>query len=99
MSDLIPDPGHPDQWLVPASYLDGRIVQAPTVLKGIHLSSECAGRTCLVHNPTDHHMRHWPLLWDSNQQLFLRLCRHGYAHPDPDGWGSKEHPDDGCCRR
>jgi hypothetical protein len=101
MSALSPDPQHPDTWLIPAAFLDGRLIQAPLVIRGVHLAAQCAGAECLIHNPTHHHMRRWPLLWLDDQKVFARLCEHGYAHPDPDSWGHGEHPSgcDGCCQR
>jgi hypothetical protein len=91
-------PEHPDTWLVPAGWFGTHLVQVPTVLRGVHLEHECLGQPCLVHRPSDHHMRHWPLLWWDEQKVFQRLCPHMLAHPDPDGWGEVEHDCDGCCQ-
>lgn len=98
MSAPTQDPDHPDTWLIPDSLVDGRIAHIPTVLKGIHLEAECAGRPCLLHHPSRHHMRRWPLVWVDSQKVFRRMCQHDVAHPDPDGWGPDDHhPCDGCC--
>lgn len=99
MTSLIGDPGHPDQWLVPAAYLNGQIVHNPTVLRGVHLREDCTQRVCLIHKPTRHHMREWPLIWDDVRKVFQRLCPHAHLHPDPDGWGTRDHLRgcDGCC--
>ena len=50
----------------------------------VHDADECAGRTCVIHSPTDHSMRHLPLHWRSDRGIFERHCPHGYGHPDPD---------------
>jgi hypothetical protein len=38
---------------------------------------------CVIHNPSRHHMREWPLLLRSTT-LLERVCPHGVGHPDPD---------------
>jgi hypothetical protein len=76
-----------------------------TLLRGVHSRLKCAGRPCVVHNPSDHHMRDLPLHWRDDRRMFERICRHGIGHPDPDalafqlslptgddGWGVH-----GCC--
>lgn len=58
-----------------------------TRMKHIHPQTEdCTRRGCVVHCPSDHHMKDWPLLaryrWGG---LFMeRICEHGVGHPDPD---------------
>src|ERR1044072_6161338 len=50
----------------------------------VHRREDCNG-TCVIHNPTDHHIRSWTLLWRNDRGLFERLCpTHGTGHPDPD---------------
>jgi hypothetical protein len=50
-----------------------------------HGPSQCAGSTCCIHNPSDHHMVAWPIHFDMKKAaLALRMCEHGYPHPDPD---------------
>jgi hypothetical protein len=73
----------------------------------------CSGQTCCIHNPSDHHMVDWPMIFN-NQRLFLaqRVCEHGVAHSDPDSLryfaNRQDIPDrivtmlaihecDGCC--
>lgn len=80
-----------------------------TVIEGIrlvnvHPKSACAGRVCVIHNPTDHRMRSWKLLWRSDRGIFERLCpAHGVGHPDPDQgpyWretGQEIQAIHGCC--
>lgn len=72
-----------------------------------HPAGQCAGEFCVVHNPSDHHMREWPTNWRSDRQLMERTCPHGVGHPDPDDlafhlrkgrqWQAN-HGCDGCCR-
>jgi len=74
-----------------------------------HARNVCQGhgeRPCVLHNPTDHHMREWPTLWRADRALMERTCSHGVGHPDPDdlwwheqnerGWQAV-HGCDGCC--
>jgi hypothetical protein len=61
---------------------------------------------CVIHSPSEHHMREWPMLWRADRQLMERACPHGTGHPDPDDlayhvrhgreWQSN-HGCDGCC--
>lgn len=76
------------------------------VLEAVHPEFVCSGRTCVIHNPTEHFMREWPLLWRDDRGIFERLCRHGIGHPDPDQlpyWHEMGleheavHGCDGCC--
>lgn len=77
-----------------------------TRLWSVHPANRCAGRPCVIHNPTDHHMRSWALHWRDDRKLFERICPHGIGHPDPDqyyywnetgqGWQGV-HGCDGCC--
>jgi hypothetical protein len=76
-------------------------------LTNVHSANRCQGRTCIVHNQTDHHMRGWPLLWRGDRAIFERLCPHGIGHPDPDQfqfWKETNrmyesvHGCDGCCQ-
>lgn len=78
----------------------------PGVLKNVHDPKLCAGHNCVIHNPSDHHMRDWPLNWRSDTRLMERICEHGVGHPDLDDveyWASVDqgwkgiHGCDGCC--
>jgi hypothetical protein len=71
-----------------------------------HKPDKCKGPTCVIHNPSDHHMREWPLNWRGDRGLMERICEHGVGHPDPDdiafkvslGLNSEDvHGCDGCC--
>jgi hypothetical protein len=71
------------------------------IIYNVHPQDKCAGRTCAVHNPSDHHMRDFPQHYRGDRGIMERICPHGVGHPDPDdyrsmpGWGI--HGCDGCC--
>lgn len=76
-------------------------------LVGVHPGDSCAGRPCVVHNPTEHSMRSFRLHWRGDRGIFERICPHGIGHPDPDQFefwrstGQKHeavHGCDGCCQ-
>lgn len=54
------------------------------LLVNVHPMDNCVGTRCVIHNPSDHHMRTWPLVWRNDRKLFERTCPHGVGHPDPD---------------
>lgn len=75
-------------------------------LVGVHDASVCGGRVCVLHSPTDHHMRDWVVVYREDRGFFERLCEHGVGHPDPDMlpfWkmlnleSEAVHGCDGCC--
>jgi hypothetical protein len=79
-----------------------------TVLRNVHPRRVCHPQNCVLHNPSDHHMRTWPTHWRGDRRLMERLCQHGVGHPDPDdvAWHVSQdrhyqdvHGCDGCCRR
>jgi hypothetical protein len=53
-------------------------------LHNVHDDSLCAGRVCIIHNPTEHHMVEWQLHWRDDRGIFERICEHGVGHPDFD---------------
>lgn len=72
----------------------------------IHSKDKCKGRSCVVHNPSDHHMADWPTRFRAGRYLTERICPHGIGHPDPDDvafhvsqgrLGVMWHGCDGCC--
>ena len=79
------------------------------VLRGVHPKKECRGRPCVIHNPSDHHMKDWPTNWrdggwfDVKPPHMERICPHGIGHPDPDDMAYLGadvigvHGCDGCC--
>jgi hypothetical protein len=75
-----------------------------------HPAGSCSGERCVIHNPSDHRMRDWPLNWRGDRGLMERTCPHGVGHPDPDDIAHKArtrgdehagyesiHGCDGCC--
>lgn len=83
-----------------------RIPGTDVVLGNVHSKRKCLGETCVIHNPSNHHMRSWPLIWRDDRGIFERLCGHGIGHPDPDQHGYWRvldiehegiHGCDGCC--
>jgi hypothetical protein len=74
-----------------------------------HRIDQCLGTTCVIHNPSDHHMRSWPMHWRPGRGIMERICSHGTGHPDPDqfeywdrvygdeSWAMSVHGCDGCC--
>ena len=72
---------------------------AGVVLTGVHPAERCEGQPCVIHHPSDHHMRDWPLNWRQDRGLMERICPHGVGHPDPDDVNPDTvHGCDGCCR-
>lgn len=79
-------------------------------LVNTHPRSVCDGRACVIHHPSDHHMRKWPTLWRGDRGIMERVCPHGVGHPDPDDaaarrllgtyerTGREVHGCDGCCQ-
>lgn len=77
----------------------------------VHAATLCdPSEPCVIHRPSDHHMRDWPLHWRDDRKLMERLCAHGIGHPDPDDIAFKRralgdrradaeavHGCDGCC--
>lgn len=70
-----------------------------------HPVAVCKGSHCPFHNPSDHHMKDWPMVIRASG-LTERVCPHGIGHPDPDSlaWmegdgymGFDIHGCDGCC--
>ena len=66
-----------------------------------------APKNCVLHNPSRHAMREWPMILRSSG-LIERQCPHGCGHPDPDcaaflDWQTKGrgaftvHGCCGCC--
>jgi hypothetical protein len=75
-----------------------------------HRRSDCIGRHCCIHNPSEHLMAEWPQNFRPDRALMERVCPHGVGHPDPDDLDYKRlmqgedytpyealHGCDGCC--
>jgi hypothetical protein len=57
----------------------------PLMIMSVHKQDKCSGDFCVIHKPSIHHMRFWPIVFDPDLQfLASRLCEHGFTHPDPD---------------
>jgi len=76
------------------------------VLVNVHPPEQCAGRPCVMHAPSDHHMREWSTNWRGDTRVMERMCPHGIGHPDPDDVAYQKtidrawvgvHGCDGCC--
>lgn len=50
----------------------------------VHSPKQCAGRACVIHAPSEHAMRDFPLIWNMPEAQMERLCPHDCTHPDPD---------------
>lgn len=53
------------------------------IVTGVHPQSWCSG-SCVVHSPSQHWMREYPLSFDLQKKAFVRTCKHGMDHQDPD---------------
>lgn len=82
-----------------------------TLLGNVHNQNKCAPDTCVIHNPSDHHMRGWTSSWNDITVTMWRICPHGLLHIDPDellyqrkrfgdaqAAGLSVHTCDGCCQ-
>ena len=72
------------------------------VLVSVHDPQRCAGRSCTIHNRSEHGMRDLPQHWREDRGIMERVCAHGVGHPDPDNpWNHGDprwlHGCDGCC--
>ena len=51
----------------------------------LHIAEDnCYRYGCVIHSPTEHHMRSWPLNWRDDRKFMERICPCGVGHPDPD---------------
>lgn len=50
----------------------------------VHNRKYCEGEFCTIHNPSDHRMKDWPMVWRGDRGIMERTCSHGIGHPDPD---------------
>lgn len=61
----------------PIALYDGRILQ-------VHERANCMLEHCSIHNPSTHPLNHAPLVWEQEIHTMMRVCEHGFRHPDPD---------------
>mgnify|MGYP000014538987 FL=1 len=79
-----------------------RLEHSDQVLRNVHLTDDCIGEWCTIHNRSEHSMRSFPQNWRDDRVLMERICPHGIGHPDPDdfklrGNDAAVHACDGCC--
>lgn len=85
------------------------VAQLGVVRSSVHGKASCSGDHCVIHRPSNHHMRSWVAYWRADIGTVERICPHGLGHPDPDsashlrrlrgvGVHSGVHGCDGCCR-
>lgn len=68
------------------------------LLVKVHSREACHGPYCVIHNPSNHHMRDWPTNWRDDKGHMERICPHGIGHPDPDDpFADPVHGCDSCC--
>lgn len=61
----------------PIALHDGRILQ-------VHDAGTCfTPLACCIHHPSDHALNTAPLDWWQGVGM-MRVCEHGFRHPDPD---------------
>jgi hypothetical protein len=74
----------------------------------VHDKKNCAGRHCVIHNPSDHPLNKALKNWRADTKVMERICKHGIGHNDPDDIAYRvsqgENPEtaathgcDGCC--
>jgi len=56
----------------------------------VHTADKCAGRHCVIHNPSNHLMKDWPTHWRADRGIMERMCSCGVGHPDPDDLAYKK---------
>ena len=86
MTTMIPDPTDPTVWFIgSAAEAEFGMQVSSAIVTRVHPATQCAGRPCVVHNPSDHHMRDWNLNFRADKGQMERLCpEHNVGHPDPD---------------
>lgn len=76
------------------------VVNEDQTLINVHRREDCIP-PCVIHHPTDHHMKDWKLRWRWDREIFERICpEHGVGHPDPDSHNrDRTHGCCGCCSK
>jgi hypothetical protein len=82
VSTVLPDPEDATRYLI-ADATDGFFGahQGVAVLENVHPKTSCAGRNCVIHNPSGYHMRLWPIVLRDDKGVMERTCSHGVGHP------------------
>lgn len=86
-----------------APWHNGQESDVINTLIQVHKASNCIGRHCVIHNPSNHPMRQMPLHWRDDRKIFERICPCGIGHPDPDMYvywriiGRESEAVHGCC--
>lgn len=103
--------GNMNRFLVDGQVVNGEREFGPRELRHIHDVTACGNwarmgkNHCVIHDPSDHGMREWPLIWNKDRSQMFRLCPHLLEHPDPDDvdyWvasGDQGAVDHECCRK
>lgn len=86
-------------------------VKGPITIN-VHRKSQCTGRHCCIHNPSNHPLKDAPMNWRADKGIMERICEHGIGHDDPDDVAFQKsifkgpfehmkyigsHGCDGCC--
>jgi len=78
----------PDGMIMHGTDQDIYLTGAGQGVSGTHRASACQGRGCVIHHPSDHHMRMFPTRWaydtSAASSLMVRVCDHDQHHTDPD---------------
>jgi hypothetical protein len=60
------------------------ILHSGKKLTNVHDEADCFLPNCCIHNPSEHPLRDAPMDWWPQFRHMVRVCEHGYRHPDPD---------------
>jgi hypothetical protein len=92
-----------------ADRIFGVVSEIPDKYVAIHKETQCRGRHCVFHNPSEHSMVDWKMVLRLDKEAIVeRICEHGVGHPDPDSLAFFEkiekgylgiHGCDGCCEK
>lgn len=73
------------------------VLDSGQIVSNVHPRGSCMGEHCVIHRPSEHHMRDWASHYRQDRAMLERICPHGVGHPDPDHVGDATHGCDGCC--
>lgn len=71
-----------------SKWLSGRALElsSGTVLRNPHNDEQCAGRSCPIHNPSDHPYRDFPLDFNGTNMVRVDPDSEGGVRIDPDDY-------------